>query len=115
MDIYKDSGGVVVPYPYTIAATKSATGETIYYTGYRVALNYDLQMLENLKFTQELNMRGDFDESDNYFVYSKSGLSSKIADNLSAGVSYVVDYVNMPDPDKENSDRTFTATLIIDY
>ena len=118
MDVYTyDVAGTptIDPYPYLNGGTKSATGATRDYAAYRAALNYDLQMLENLKFTQELNYRGDFDDSDNYFVYSKSGLSTKISDYLSAGITYTVDYVNIPAPDKETTDSTFTASLIINY
>jgi len=90
-------------------------GETQNYTAYRVALNYDRQLLENLKFTQELNYRSDFDDAKNYFIYSKSALSTKISDFFSAGVSYVVDYVNLTNPGRKNSDKTLTANLIINY
>ena len=89
--------------------------ETQDYTSYRLALNYDWQMLENLKFAQELNYRSDFEEVENYFVYSKSGLSTKISDYFSAGISYAVDYVNTVSPGAENSDKTITANLIINY
>ena len=85
------------------------------YTSYRFSLNYDWQILENLKFTQELNYRSDFDDTENYFIYSKSGVSTKVSDFLSAGISYVVDYSNIASPGTENSDKTLTANLIINY
>lgn len=94
---------------------KLSNGKTRDYIAYRFALNYDTQMLENLKFTQELSYRGDVDISENYFAYLKSGLSSKISDYLSAGISYVVDYTNIPDLSKKRADNTLTANLIINY
>ena len=85
------------------------------YMGYRVKGLYTWQMLENLKFDQELSLRGSFDKSDNYFAYSKSAFSSKISDIFSAGISYKVDYANTPADGKKKTDTTLTANLIIDY
>ncbi len=90
-------------------------GETNDYTSYRVALNYDKQIFENLKFAQELNYRSDFNDAKNYFLYSKSALITKISDFLSAGVSYIVDYTNIPNSGKEKADNTLTANLLINY
>lgn len=89
--------------------------ETQNYISYRLALDYDWQILENLKFTQELNYRSDFDNAKSYFVYSKSGISTKISDYLSAGISYVVDYVNEVSPGTKDTDKIITANLIINY
>ncbi len=89
--------------------------ETNEYTAYRLAAFYDKQLLKDLKFFQELSYRADFSDSENFFAYSKTSLTSKISDILSAGLSYKVDYVNTPAPGKEYTDRTFTANLIIDY
>ncbi len=91
------------------------SNETNTYTAYRAAAFYDKQLLKDLKFYQELSYRADFSDSENYFVTSKTSLTSKISDILSAGLSYKVDYVNTPAPGKEYTDRTFTANLIIDY
>ncbi len=85
------------------------------YTACRLALGYDWQILENLKFTQELNYRSDIEDSENYFIYSKSGVSTKISDYFSAGISYIVDYVNMENLGSKNADKTITANLIINY
>ncbi|MBD3824114.1 MAG: DUF481 domain-containing protein [Epsilonproteobacteria bacterium] len=91
--------------------TPSAVDE---YVAYRVKGVYNWAIYENLKFDQSLTYRGSFEKSDNYFVTSKSALTNKISDILSAGVSYKIDYVNMPGL-KEYTDSTFTANLIIDY
>lgn len=85
------------------------------YTGYRAQGIYNWKMLENLSFSQELSFRGSFEKADNYFAYSKSGLTSKFSDILSAGLSYKVDYVNKPATGSENTDTTLTLNIIIDY
>jgi putative salt-induced outer membrane protein len=85
------------------------------YAAGRATLAYELQVLENLKFTQDLSYRVDLSDADTYFVYSKSALSSKISDIFSAGISYKVDYVNQPPAGVEHTDRTLTANLILDY
>jgi len=96
---------------------KDDTGiyQTDDYTAYKLEANYAWQILENLKFTQDLGMRGDFDNTDNYFVNSKTGLTTKISDIFSAGASYKIDYVNVPAAGKENRDTTLTFNLIMDY
>ena len=84
------------------------------YGAYRAKAIYTWQILENLKFDQELTYRGSFEETSNYFIFSKSALTSKFTDMFSAGLSYKVDYVNEPGL-KDNTDTTLTANLIIDY
>ena len=106
--------GEVVNYPYPAGSIVSKPAETDNYSAYRAKAVYSWQMLENLKFDQELSYRGSFEDSNKYFVYSKSALSSKISDMFSAGLSYKVDYVNEAG-EKENTDTTITANLIIDY
>jgi putative salt-induced outer membrane protein len=114
--VYVDGTGAVIAYP---ASTAGSTVQTPSYkdrySAYRVKGVYSWQMLENLKFDQELSFRGSFEKSDNYFAYSKSALSSKISSIFSAGVSYKVDYVNIPADGKEKTDTTLTLNLIMDY
>jgi hypothetical protein len=45
---------------------------------------------------------------------TKTTLTSKLSDIFSAGLSYKVDYVNLPSV-QEYADTTFTANAIIDY
>lgn len=85
------------------------------YMAYRFKAVYVLQVLNNLKFDQELSLRGSFKDSSNYFAFSKTALSSKISDIFSAGISYKVDYSNIPALGKDTTDTTFTANLIMDY
>jgi len=85
------------------------------YTSFRTQANYSWQMLDNLKFDQELTYRASLEELQNYFAYSKTGVSSKISDIFSAGVSYKLDYINEPALGKTSTDKTFTVNLIVDY
>ena len=85
------------------------------FTAYKLQVNYAWQILKNLKFTEDLGMRGEFGNSDNYFINSNTGLTTKISDIFSAGASYKIDYVNVPAAGKENRDTTLTFNLIMDY
>lgn len=84
------------------------------YAAYRGKIVYDWQMLQNLKFGQEVSYRGSFEQANQFFVYSKTGFLSKLTEMLSAGLSYKVDYVNQAG-DKKSTDTTLTANLVIDY
>jgi len=93
---------------------KYIAGNTNDYAAYRLKGDYDLQITENLKFTQEISFRGSFEESDNYFAFSKTALISKISDIFSAGISYKLDYANIPAA-QYKTDETLTVNLIMDY
>ena len=85
------------------------------YSSYLAKLAYKLQILENLKFNQDLSYRSAFEDSDNYFIFSESKLSSKISDIFSAGVSYKIDYTNQVAAGIEQRDNTLSAFLSLDY
>ena len=95
----------------TLASDPSLSDD---YIGYRAKAVYKWQILNNLAFAQELSYRSSLEYANKYFVYSKSGFISKISDIFSAGISYKLDYVNEPG-DKEPTDTTLTANLIVDY
>lgn len=108
--------GAVIAYPNsTEGATLQRGVYSSDYMAYRLKGVYNWQIAENLKFNQEATFRGSFQESENYFVFSKTALSSKFTDMLSAGLSYKVDYVNIPAVGRESTDTTLTANLIVDY
>jgi len=118
MDKYYDTTSgdeIKYPYPDGRAGATKVDGESDDYTGYVAKANYSWQVMENLKFLQEASYRGDFEESERYFVYSKTAFESKISDFFSMGISYKVDYTNLPPVGNEYSDRTFMTSLIIDY
>lgn len=85
------------------------------YTSLRAKATYQWQILDNLSFEQELSYRMEVEKNQNYFVFSKTALISKISDVFSLGLNYKVDYVNTPPSGIEHSDKTFGASLIIDY
>ena len=91
-------------------------GSTNDYASYRLKGVYDLDITSTLKFLQEASVRGSFEESDNYFAYSKTAFISKISDIFSAGISYKLDYANTPPPGVTyKTDETLTFNLIMDY
>ena len=115
-----DANGDIIDYPNAgnTPVESASLAETDSYAAYRLKADYSWQILENLKFNQELSYRGSFEDSENYFMYSKSAFSAKISDMFSAGLSYKVDYVNqLPEfsDNSENTDTTLTANLIMDY
>ncbi len=117
MDEYFDANGNEIKYPYpdgTVGATV-VKGKSEDYTGYSLKGDYAWKITENFDFVQELSYRSAFEESDNYFAFSKTGVMAKISDMFSMGVSYKIDYTNLPPADKEYTDRTFMTSLIIDY
>jgi putative salt-induced outer membrane protein len=117
MDKYYDGNGDEIVYPYpngTDGAVKTA-GDSNDYTGFSAKANYAWQIMENLKFVQEASYRSDFDDTENYFAFSKTALETKISDMFSMGISYKVDYTNLAPAGNEYSDRTFMTSLIIDY
>lgn len=109
--------GSYIPYPNPIPADailqRAAYKNS--YMAFRLKGVYNKQLLENLKFDQELTYRSSFEEVQNFFVFSKTAFSSKITDILSAGISYKIDYINEPANGKDTTDTTFTANLILDY
>jgi len=85
------------------------------YGSYKAKVTYGLQIVDNLKFDQELSYRASMDDSENYFAYSKSELSSKISDVFSAGISYKIDYTNLVADGIEQRDNTLAAFISLDY
>jgi len=116
-EVRYDADGDVINYPNP-DDKKTVTTDDEYtedYASARAKLVYSWQILENLKFDQDLSYRCDLNSLSTYFVFSKTSFSAKLSDIFSAGISYKIDYTNEPAEGKERSDRTFTANLIIDY
>jgi len=120
-DQYIDINNNTVSYPYVdgdgadITKTKTLSGEKLDYQSARLSLEYRWKISKNLKFTQDATYRQNLDNSDEYFAYSKSTLSTQVVEHISAGFSYKVDYTNEVQDGVERADKTFTANLIIDY
>jgi putative salt-induced outer membrane protein len=114
-DSYKDGSGNIVNYPFPAGSINQNDGHTDSYASYRFKGTYNWQMLENLKFEQTLSYRSEFADTQNYFVYSKTALSSKLSDIFSAGISYQADYTNKSALGKTGTDKIVTINLIADY
>jgi len=107
-----------VDYPYTGVTQKfkdPASGKIKEYTAALLKADYSWKFTDNSTFKQEASYRVDASELERYFIYSKTALESKISDYFSMGLSYKVDYTNLPVDGKERTDRTAVASLIIDY
>jgi len=113
-DVNYDASGDVISYPASTPVARTVDSETDDYAAFRAKAVYSWKMLENLNFDQELSYRGSFEDTNKYFIFSKTAFKSKLSDIFSAGLSYKVDYVNEPGV-KEKTDTTLTANLIIDY
>lgn len=85
------------------------------YASLRSKAIYAFQVLDNLRFTQDLSYRSEIENSRNFFVLSKTALISKLSDMFSLGLSYKLDYTNIVLLDKQSADKTFSANLIVDY
>ncbi len=85
------------------------------YASLRVKGLYEWQILENLKFSQEASYRTDLENSEQYFIFSKTAFISKLSDMFTAGINYKIDYINTVLPGIEHSDNTLTATIGVDY
>ena len=109
--------GLAIKYPNSAnTATHSVVkGSTNNYASYRVKAVYIWNILEGFKFNQEFSYRSDFDDSENYFAFSKTAFTSKLLGMFSAGISYKVDYTNLPSSDKGHKDTALSANIIIDY
>ncbi len=90
-------------------------GGTNEYASWIAGFNYKWAVLDNLDFLQDASFKSQFDHFENYFVYSKTAIESKINGIFSLGMSYKVDYKNIPAEGKKRTDRVFLASLIINY
>jgi putative salt-induced outer membrane protein len=117
MNKYYDAAGNEVPYPYPDgkAGLTKVDGTYNDYWGYMLRSHFSWVIVEGFKFIEEASYRSDFDNADNYFVYSKTAVESKINSIFSMGVSYKVNYTNLPPKGNKRTDTTFMVSLIIDY
>ncbi len=114
---YDDNGTVEVPYPYPDGKAGLTKVDGVYsdFWGYLLKGDFRWTVVEGFALIEEASYRSDFDKADNYFVHAKTAVESKINGNFSLGVSYKVDYTNIPPAGNERTDTTFTVALIVDY
>ena len=85
------------------------------YASTKLGVLYTHQIYENLKFVEYANYRLNLQSTNHWFVYSKTGLESKINQVLSIGMNYKIDYVNLPPLAAKSMDRIFLITVIMDF
>ncbi len=90
-------------------------GGTNEYASWVAGFKYTWAVLENLDFAQDASFKSQFDHFENYFVYSKTAIESALNSTFSLGMSYKVDYKNIPAEGRKRTDRVFLASLIINY
>jgi putative salt-induced outer membrane protein YdiY len=76
---------------------------------------YSWQILNNLDFEQTLSYRTEVKDNDNYFIYSKSAIKTKLSKIFSTSISYKYDYVNILTTNQSHKDDTISINLIADY
>lgn len=92
----------------------SSGGSDIYWSG-RAGIDYAWQILKNLKFKEIATYNVSFEDTKTWFVDSETGLEAKISNNLSLGVSYLVNYKNNPPGSFKKTDTTFLTSVIVDF
>jgi len=97
------------------AKDKLEDGRDESYASARVRAIYDYQIMENLKFAEDLSYRTSLKEGKHYFVTSKTSLVNKITDIFSAGITYRVDYAYIVPEGNKRTDRAFLVNLIAIY
>ena len=86
------------------------------YATLKAELYYRWNILENLRFKEDLNYILNLSDRDTYFINSDTSLEVKINKYLSLGVGYKVAYQNKPpSPGVKRTDTTFSTSLIIDF
>jgi putative salt-induced outer membrane protein len=90
-------------------------GGTNEYAAWLAGFKYKWQILDNLSFVEDAHFKSQADHFENYFIYSKTSIESQINGTFSLGLSYQVDYKNIPAFERQRTDRVFLATLIINY
>jgi len=85
------------------------------YSSGKTALKYLWNVKQGTKFKQDLSYQTSFDDTENYFVESITGIEIQLTDMLSLGSSYKVNYQNITPQSAVHTDKVFLTSLIIDY
>ncbi|MDF1880428.1 DUF481 domain-containing protein [Sulfurimonas sp. MAG313] len=93
----------------------SVLNETLNYTSLLIKGDYTYNVTKSFKFIQMLSYRVNVEETNAYFINSKTSFISKISDIFSMGINYKIDYANTAPAGKVRTDKVLTASLIIDY
>jgi putative salt-induced outer membrane protein len=86
------------------------------YSSGKTALKHLWNVKQGTKFKQSLSYQTSFDDSENYFIESITGIEIQLTDMLSLGSSYKVNYQHLlPTEEAVHTDKIFLTSLIIDY
>jgi len=87
-------------------------GSTDSYAQGEVKGNYERKLFENLLFSQSLSYQVSFEDSDDYFVHSKTSFKVPFSTNLAMSVSYLIDYQNLlPEGTEYHTDKTLLVGI----
>ena len=84
------------------------------YFAYQLSTEYSYKIFENLTFFQYFSYRTNLEDFNDFGLKSDTKFENKITDMLAFGVNYIVEYTNDTDAEYK-ADRTFIASLIIDF
>jgi putative salt-induced outer membrane protein len=77
---------------------------------------YEYAFTNKNKFSQSLEFLYDFEDSDNYRLYSETALLSSLSDYLSLKTSYVIKYDNEPVPKTlDDTDTILALALVVNF
>lgn len=86
------------------------------YTTTKIEFNYNWQMLDNLKFKQELSYEHSLRKNDKYFAIIESAIMVKVNSKVGVGVSYKLDYKNLlPAEINEHTEKIFLTSLELNF
>jgi putative salt-induced outer membrane protein len=101
---------------YTQDKTDEVASDTEIYSSGKSTLKHLWRVKKGTKFKQNISYQTSFDDSENYFIESTTGIEIQLTDRLSLGSSYKVNYQNiLPTEDAVHTDKIFLTSVIIDY
>ncbi len=101
-------------YNYDNFSASSEDSET--YASGKIAASYEWRVSEQVGFRQLLDYSVSAEDTKVYFINSETGLTVRVSNALAIGVTYGLNYQNVPPgPDAEHLDTTFTTSLVVGF
>jgi len=86
------------------------------YIAGRMYSKYEYAFTEKNSFSQSVEFLYDFDDSENYKVFTETAVKSALNDVLSLKASYTVKYNNRPIPETlDDTDTILAITLVVNF
>ena len=96
--------------------TDEIDGSDTDYLAGRASAEYEYLFTDKARFSQEIELIYDFEESDNYNINSETAIISSLNDFLSLKTSYELKYDNKPaSSELDDTDIILSATLLINF